>query len=619
MMSSSTKSVRTLLLMLPFVTAEPGEHCIAGSGSSACPANAEPEKGGSAMRNTKDLGDSDVTSLLMTRLEVNQRTEAQIETQEKASKSAPSPSSPITPKVQEAKCQERGAIAVPNDVHLCMCAVGDACNSGLSMMWKIENAMFGGNIEYDCQWSEPGSADPPNCVPQPYPDPPRCEPGTILPKVSQEDGNMFFKWTTCTGCKCSDEQTTVRAVDGNKPVDMQMASLASLIYTHTPCPSNDRHMDRWTTAAGWKVAEHTTQKGRVSICLNTRENEQSGGVLQHLRNHVLNGTKSSQQAHDNFALFVNEKGNDGDGDGGVPPKTCVMSIQGTTFTGFKNWWNDQKTKKAPWCGESVHEGFKNEMMQFFGNWGIPENEELIGQPKCDPGHYTRKDYEKDMAHQMSTVLPPMAAFIKKNCDHLWTTGHSLGAALAEMFAMCWNKGGMGDTAQVSKIYTIAGPAPFAENKTEACDGKGAVKTTFPKCFGGAREYIWDDVGDADNKEPPHFDPVPIGNAIYGFMHAPYKAVQLGNEKRSATKCHDAHQESVMKKPEITPQLKEFSLGKGSSYWSKMGNAWSKKAHLVEDLMYHKTGAYMERLNPIYYEDLDQFEDADDGTSDEPPK
>lgn len=506
--------------------------------------------------------------------------------------------------------------------NICMCKAGDDCVSGKTgatgFLFAIEHSLFGNN-EQVCFWSPPDAE-------------------TTLPKVNQHDGNYYFDHASCPTCKCIDGQARNRAVHGDYPVDMQLASLASLIYQDTPCPDEKQHTsDRWTTKAGWKLATHKTQKGIVSICQNTRENEHEGD-LSYVRKSRFSANQSSKaSAHDNFALFVNEKGNRGDGDGGVPPKTCVMAIQGTTFDGFKNWKNDLDSWNSPWCGESVHRGFKAEIMQFFGSWGIPENEELIGKPglkghpifnpkemfdtltdkrgaaeaiMCDKDHYTQELFDEEMKYKMSTMLPPMAAFIEKNCDHFWTTGHSLGAALAEMFAMCWNKGGMGGAAPVSRVYTIAGPAAFAVNKIPACDGKPAIKTVFPKCFGGQRAFLWDDE-DENSKVPPHFDPVPVGASLFGFQHLPYNAVQLGNQKRTTTKCYNKRMNKVMKIPEFTPEIKEFMTPKLGHLATMAFQAWDMKNYLKADGMMHMGTAYMERLDPIYYEDLDEFEDAED--------
>jgi len=97
-------------------------------------------------------------------------------------------------------------------------------------------------------------------------------------------------------------------------------------------------------------------------------------------------------------------------------------------------------------------------------------------------------------------------------------GHSLGGALAEIFAACMDH--LGDKApfKIKAVYTIGAPGVAEQPLVNSQQAS--------KCFNGARIF---------NEDRSTFDPVPYIAKVGGFVHPQLKAIQLhedGDDKLS---------------------------------------------------------------------------------------
>lgn len=376
----------------------------------------------------------------------------------------------------------------------CICPLGNDCGGE-----PLSKTTWFGPAPLGCLWSPPGKA---------------IITGTKT-KMDADWGQWHFDLTSCPECQCTNPYQARRELPATASVDAQMASLAALIYQDVGCPKT-ADADRasfWKTASGWELAYHNSDP----ICKNTRENNKAGWINTFTSR---NTTEVNPTAHDNFALFINKNAKAK----GVRPKTCVLAIEGTTFSGIKNWVNDASPTSSPWCGMNVQSGFKAEIMQFLGNWGVTENEDLVGEP-VGWAHYTDKEYRADLAMPLDPIVGNFKQFVTSNCNDLYVTGHSLGGAMAEMFAACWNspwhRPAADKSPPVSRVYTFGAPSAFDPNKIPP---RTRIGTGDPMkwdiCFGGKRFFNY------DTDEAGDFDPVPTIATHLGWTHLPYDAVQL---------------------------------------------------------------------------------------------
>lgn len=161
---------------------------------------------------------------------------------------------------------------------------------------------------------------------------------------------------------------------------------------------------------------------------------------------------------------------------------CTMAFAGSNH-GF-DFISNVNILTTDYCGiknHKIHKGFVKELSNFWPNAksGV---DMIINQKKCGGG--------------------------------LYVVGHSLGAAIAEIFAACihanWKPPSM---PEIKGVYTLAAPGV---SKTQLTDTSSAG-VQRAGCFPGKRFYIQDTVWE---------DAVPAVTRPFGFEHPKLKAVRL---------------------------------------------------------------------------------------------
>lgn len=221
-------------------------------------------------------------------------------------------------------------------------------------------------------------------------------------------------------------------------------------------------------------------------------------------------------------------------------KVCALAFAGSNSVA--DFTNNVKVSSSSFCGldYKIHKGF-----------GV---ETLSVQPS------------------VSTMFKFITEELMPGSDTcsagLYIAGHSLGAAIAEIFASCltanktvWGKG----FPEVKALYTFAGPA---SSKKQLVDLSPAGKQRNG-CFLGSRFYVLDDYW---------ADSVPQLTRPFGFVHPKMKAVRLEEEGSWFGKKH-------YKKEEYACDSK-----KAKDY----PNQWH-----VPSTKYHKVAEHIKRIKEIY--------------------
>jgi hypothetical protein len=190
-----------------------------------------------------------------------------------------------------------------------------------------------------------------------------------------------------------------------------------------------------------------------------------------------------------------------------------------------------------------------------------------GQAKVHTGFAVYLDEFRRMAGGMSMISKMRS---KSTCGNgIVTIGHSLGGALATLFAVCANRKSQGfiwntflQGIKVKELYTFGAPE-VARVGTRNGQRKSG-------CFTGARFY----------NEPSYttFDPVPL--SARGVVSSYYKHT-LVNAVRLQDNNHIVH--SCTKNPESVRKYPEYSRLRLMGDWKT-------------DLSQHKTTLYRKRVN-----------------------
>eukprot|EP00420_Gonyaulax_spinifera_P035962 CAMPEP_0197877758 /NCGR_PEP_ID=MMETSP1439-20131203/6345_1 /TAXON_ID=66791 /ORGANISM="Gonyaulax spinifera, Strain CCMP409" /LENGTH=458 /DNA_ID=CAMNT_0043497129 /DNA_START=97 /DNA_END=1473 /DNA_ORIENTATION=+ len=162
---------------------------------------------------------------------------------------------------------------------------------------------------------------------------------------------------------------------------------------------------------------------------------------------------------------------------------CTLAFSGTDD--LDDIGTDLNVATTEQCGYSLHKGFFNELSRLMQ---VPE--------------------WKD------TIEPYLAS--EKCSGGVNAAGHSLGGALASIFATCANRKEdliSGNKFIVKELYTVGAPG-VAKQPLED-------KQRPSHCFNGARLF---------NEDPNTFDPVPYVAKVAGFVHPKLKATQIIEHK-----------------------------------------------------------------------------------------
>lgn len=174
------------------------------------------------------------------------------------------------------------------------------------------------------------------------------------------------------------------------------------------------------------------------------------------------------------------------------------------------------------CGAAVHRGFFDEFEQ---------------QTKTDAFQNT------------------FAPFLKSGecADVVFAVGHSLGGALASVFAGCSMKSDAPDSIKgirVDGLYTFGAPGVSKPSGQPGDDPSGQLIPTGSKCFKGKRFWntaSWEGVALAD--------PIPSLASTLGFLHPRVEAVNLDaplfGENKAGQSIYDCISTEAMSDPKVS--------------------------------------------------------------------
>jgi hypothetical protein len=206
---------------------------------------------------------------------------------------------------------------------------------------------------------------------------------------------------------------------------------------------------------------------------------------------------------------------------------CTLAFSGTDD--FDNVKTDLNILSTEACGFEMHKGFFDAL-----------NKTLL-DPKW-----------------MADVEPYLAS--DKCSDGVNAAGHSLGGALAAIFAVCVNqkKGFIpGDKFVVKGVYTIGAPGVAKQQLRNMQNNSG--------CFNGARIFV---------EDPNTFDPVPYVADVANFVHPQLRAIQL-HETTSGKKLSlnefDCRSETARKG--LTGGIPNPVLHSSDLYLARMHELW----------------------------------------------
>jgi len=159
---------------------------------------------------------------------------------------------------------------------------------------------------------------------------------------------------------------------------------------------------------------------------------------------------------------------------------CVVAFAGTDDVSDLSDDLDVREKEA--CGHSFHKGFYEEFQNFLsGEKWSSEFQPYLKSDACSGG--------------------------------IIAVGHSLGGALASVFATCANAPGNPLGTQlgflITSLYTVGAPALAKSSPRNGQTSSG--------CFDGARFFI---------EDSRTYDPVSYAAVLAGFEHPRVKAIQL---------------------------------------------------------------------------------------------
>lgn len=180
---------------------------------------------------------------------------------------------------------------------------------------------------------------------------------------------------------------------------------------------------------------------------------------------------------------------------------CAVAFAGTDS--LDDVLQDIDADHTKGCGTSIHKGFWGELTEFTSSkqWKT-EIAPFLNSSECDDG--------------------------------VIAVGHSLGGAMAEIFAACAAykfpqglqelQGPEAPTFKVKKVYTSGAPAIswIPGEKTQMTGADGA-------CLDGIRFF---------NKDLGTHDPVPSIAVSYGFQHPKLKAIQFFHDEKKEYACDD---------------------------------------------------------------------------------
>mmetsp|Transcript_27411 Transcript_27411/g.63319 ORF Transcript_27411/g.63319 Transcript_27411/m.63319 type:complete len:391 (-) Transcript_27411:69-1241(-) len=173
--------------------------------------------------------------------------------------------------------------------------------------------------------------------------------------------------------------------------------------------------------------------------------------------------------------------------------TCVVSFRGSDdpddYASSIRATYEPPVEK---CGSALHSGFWHEMVL------------LIQSPLWE-----------------SSAIPAITG----QCQTIYAVGHSLGGALAQIFAACANHQALSTVAvsavtplTVAKVYTFGAPAVSVA-------GRPLANAASPDgCFDGARFY---------NVDSWTYDPVPPLAQSWGLVHANIRPIQMYSSDSAA--------------------------------------------------------------------------------------
>jgi hypothetical protein len=206
---------------------------------------------------------------------------------------------------------------------------------------------------------------------------------------------------------------------------------------------------------------------------------------------------------------------------------CTVAFSGTDD--FDNVATDLDIRSTYACGSTMRKGFFDAL-----------NKTLL-DPKW-----------------MADVEPYLAS--DKCSDGVNAAGHSLGGALAAIFAVCVNqkKGFIpGDKFVVKGVYTIGAPGVAKQQLRNMQNNSG--------CFNGARIFV---------EDPNTFDPVPYVADVANFVHPQLRAIQL-HETTSGKKLSlnefDCRSETARKG--LTGGIPNPVLHSSDLYLARMHELW----------------------------------------------
>mmetsp|Transcript_13811 Transcript_13811/g.25336 ORF Transcript_13811/g.25336 Transcript_13811/m.25336 type:complete len:386 (+) Transcript_13811:70-1227(+) len=169
------------------------------------------------------------------------------------------------------------------------------------------------------------------------------------------------------------------------------------------------------------------------------------------------------------------------------------------------------------------------------------------------------------------------------CNSIYSIGHSLGGALAQMFAACANSQALTEIAAtavtpmtVSKVYTMGAPAM-------ASIGRPLTNAASPDgCFEGARFY---------NLDSWTYDIVPVVAQPWGLAHGNLRPIQIfssDDEVISVSYPGTCSSSVAWNEPQVSSLKRTISLG-----------FWSVELPLSPTITDHRVETYRARFRTLW--------------------